>query len=199
VSGDDLVVPVFYDFASTLSYVAHRVLGRLTPSLEQAALRLDWRPIDLTRIAGWERGASITGPRRDHVAAVARSLAGGAHVPRVWLDVRRAATVALRLRGTSSEATWRERVWTGIYEEGRDPGDDATVEAWARDVCVDPRPYADHVCEPDSDLLAKETTRARTLGVTAVPTLLLGEWPMAGVQDDETMRSVLLRFASRAR
>jgi hypothetical protein len=35
--------------------------------------------------------------------------------------------------------------------------------------------------------------------VTGVPTFMLAEWPMGGIQDDDTMVSLIGRFAKRAR
>ena len=61
---DLLVIPVYFDFASTLCYVAHRVMGRLAGELGRIAVGLDWRPIDLARITGWKRGVDVVGERR---------------------------------------------------------------------------------------------------------------------------------------
>ena len=58
-------VRVYYDFASSLSYVAHRVMERMQGDLDELALDLEWIPLDLTRITGWPRGASIEGHRRE--------------------------------------------------------------------------------------------------------------------------------------
>lgn len=192
VPGASVVVPVYYDFASTLCYVAHRVLGRLAERLAAAGIALVWDPVDLTEIAHWRRGAAIDGAQRRHVVAVAHALTGGARVPRTWVDSRGPARVALALAGTPSESAWRERVWTAIYEEGDDPGDPTAVERWARDVGVDP-PGAVGADDP----LASATRAARDARIVAVPTLLLGDWPMAGIQDDATMLAVLTRFAAR--
>ena len=54
-----VVIRVYYDFASTLSYVSHRVLGSIDEQLVGIGVQLEWRPIDLTRITGWERGAPL--------------------------------------------------------------------------------------------------------------------------------------------
>jgi hypothetical protein len=35
--------------------------------------------------------------------------------------------------------------------------------------------------------------------VTGVPTFMLGRWPFGGIQQQDTMRMVLERFASRCR
>ena len=40
---------------------------------------------------------------------------------------------------------------------------------------------------------------ARRDAVLVAPTFMLGEWPFGGIQQDDTMRMVLARFARKAR
>ena len=54
-----VTVPLYYDFASTLCYVAHRVLQRMEGELAELALELVWTPVDLVRLTGWPRDAEI--------------------------------------------------------------------------------------------------------------------------------------------
>ena len=189
-----LVIPVYFDFASTLCYAAHRVMGRLTPELSGFGVALDWRPIDLARITGWRRGTDVVGGRRGHVLRVARQLAGPVRVPPRWIDSRPAAAVALALHGTPKEVAWRERVWTAVFEEGRDPDDEGELAAWARDLGLD-----DAVLDVRIAAVDAETDRAHALGVDGAPTFLLGPWPMPGIQDDATMLGLLRRYAERQR
>src|SRR5262245_40304048 len=51
-----VTIRVHYDFASTIAYVAHRVLEQMSDELEAIGVVLDWRPIDLVAITGWRRG-----------------------------------------------------------------------------------------------------------------------------------------------
>ena len=55
-----LVLPVHYDFSSTICFVAHRVLERM--DLDALGVVLDWRPIDLVAITGWRRGIVVQPP-----------------------------------------------------------------------------------------------------------------------------------------
>ena len=47
--------------------------------------------------------------------------------------------------------------------------------------------------------LEKQTKEAIEYLVTGVPTFMLGSWPFAGIQSEQTMRLVFERYASRAR
>jgi len=190
-----ITVPVYYDFASTLCYVTHRAMQRLAADLDVLGIRLFWRAIDVARITGWERGAPVDGARRDKALRIARELRVPVRMPPVWQDSRRANAVALSLADADKEAAWRERVWTAVYDEGCDPGDDAALAGWADDLALERA----SVMDPELlQSLERETRRAREAGVTGVPTFMLGAWPMGGIQDDDTMRALLSRFARKA-
>ena len=47
--------------------------------------------------------------------------------------------------------------------------------------------------------LENRTREAAEAMVTGVPTFMLSNWPMGGIQDDDTMVSLIRRFANRAR
>jgi predicted DsbA family dithiol-disulfide isomerase len=188
-----VVVPVYYDFASTICYVAHRVMGRMTADLDALAVRLDWRPLDLTRLTGWPRGAVVAGPRRANALRVASDLGVPVRMPGVWLDSRAAHAVALTLAGTPKEPAWRERVWSAVFEEGCDLGD-ATLVRLGRDLDLTlSLPPADAALAGVEALAAA----AHAAGVTGAPTFMLGPWPCGGIQEERTMRSLLERFVRK--
>lgn len=187
-------VRVDYDFASSLCYVAHRAMQRLSRDLAELRIELRWSPIDLTLLTGWERGAEIDEARRANVARVSDELGVPLSIPRVWLDSRRAHAMALCLED-AHEATWREAVWSQIYEAARWPTDDTLAEL-ARELGLDLDPA--RLARGAEELVAR-TRRAHAQEVTGVPNFMLGEWPFGGIQTDETMLSILGRFAARQR
>lgn len=190
-----LEIPVYYDFASTICYVAHRVVERMTSDLDALAIELVWRPIDMTTIAGWPRGSVVEGPRRENALRVARELGVEARMPGEWLDSRAAGCVARALAGTAKEPAWRERVWSAVFDEGRDPGDDETIEALGRDLGIDTAP----LIAPAAYRALEEASRAaRAAEVTGVPTFDLG-FPLGGIQDPRTMLDLISRWAERKR
>lgn len=189
-----LTIPVYYDFSSTLCYVAHRVMQRLASDLDTLEIELEWRPLDLTRITGWKRGAVMDQARRDEVIATARALQAPARMPAHWLDSRPAHAIALALGGGDKESAWRERVWSAVFEEGRDIGSADELAAIAADLGLD----AEHLASSRHlDRLEALTNAAREAGVQGVPTFMLGEWPMGGIQEDDTMRALLSRYVRK--
>ena len=100
---------------------ATRVMARMETELDALALELD---LDAARPGGHHRLAArrgrSTGPRRDNALRVARELGVEVRMPTRWMDSRRrASAVALALSGTPRETAWRERILSGVYEEGR--------------------------------------------------------------------------------
>ena len=191
-----LQVPVYYDFASSLCYIAHRVLGRLAEDWAALDLELRWVPLDLTRLTHWERGAPLEGTGRENVCRVSDELQVPLRIPAQWIDSRRAMGVALALSDSNQEKAWRERVWTAIYEEGIDLSTPGHFERIASDLGLD----TDRLGDPGwTDALEETTRQAHRSGVTGVPTLMFDEWPLGGIHPDATMQSMLRRFAARKR
>ncbi len=190
---DRYPLPVYYDFASTICYVAHRVLGRLAARIDEIGVDLEWRPVDLTDLTGWRRGAPVTGPGRENALRVAADLQVPARMPGLWIDSRAAHELALALADDPvKEAVWRERVWTAVFEEGRDIGEPDEVERLAREVGVSPdlRPMV---------AIDAVTERAREAGIQAVPSFLIDTWPMGGIQDDQSMTAFFQRYVRKRR
>lgn len=190
-----LSIPVYYDFASTISYVAHRVLAGLAAEIEALGLDLEWRPIDMVVIAGWPRGLVVEGPRRENALRVARDLEVVTRMPAYWIDSRPAACVARALAGTPREIAWRERVWSAVFEEGRDVGAEGELDRLATDLALDVDGLVDEVALAR---LATETRAARAEEVTGVPTFDLG-FPLGGIQGPATMLNLFTRWAANKR
>jgi len=188
-----LVLPVHYDFSSTICFVAHRVLERMGEDLDALGVVLDWRPIDLVAITGWRRGIVVDGPRRENALRVAEDLGVELRMPAVWLDSRPAHAVALAVGGSAREAAWRERVWSAVFEEGRDIGAEGEVEWLAADLALDPSILGDiH----DFGRLDTMTEAAREAEVIGVPTFHVG-FPLGGIQEPDTMRLLFQRWVDK--
>ena len=198
-----IVVPIHYDFASTLCYVAHRVMQRIAHRFEAShddperpPVAFEWTPLDLAALLNWKRGGTMPDDRLANATRVARELSVPARAPGVWLDSRRTMAAALCLDDPTHASAWRERVYTAIFEEGRSCDDPAEVKRWARDLGL---AFEESAIERGLSELERRTRSAADSMVTGVPTFMLAEWPMGGIQDDETMVSLIGRFARRAR
>lgn len=118
-----LEVFVYYDFASSLSYVAHRVLARIERQLADERVALRWKAIDLTGIGRFQRGRLLDPARRRSLLEVAAALDVELDPPDRWPDSRLAGEVAVTLdmaldRGLDPavEREWREEAFKAFYE-----------------------------------------------------------------------------------
>jgi predicted DsbA family dithiol-disulfide isomerase len=192
-----LRVRVHYDFASTLCYVTHRALARLETRIAALGVELAWTPLDLARLAGpWRAGAEVDALRRGNAARVAEELGVPVQVPRVWPDGRALGAAALLAEPLGRGASWRERAFTAVFEEGRLTvgADEAARLAGELGLALSPAALRDAL-----EALDLATERAREEQVSGVPTFMLGAWPFGGIQSEDTMLRVLERFVRRAR
>jgi len=156
-------------------------------------VELEWRPLDLVGITGWRRGTVVEGPRRENALRVAAELDVALHMPAVWLDSRPAHVVALGLAGSPHEAAWRERVWSAVFEEGRDIGVAGEVERLAEDLRL---PHASLPDLHDFSRLDAVTEAAREAEVIGVPTFYVG-FPLGGIQEPATMLLLFQRWIDK--
>ncbi len=195
-SAPSLRARVYYDFASTLCYVAHRVFGELEPRLEELGVVLEWHPLDLAELLGWRRGAEVDESRFANAERVAAELGVAVRPLPVWPDSRDALAAALVLGQGPREAAFRERVWGAAFEERRELDAPGALASFARDLGI--------VFEPDDIArarasLERSAREASEQGVTGLPTVMLGAFPFPGIQSRETTLLVFERWARKNR
>lgn len=194
---EPLRVRVHYDFASTLCYVAQRVLPRIEGPVAALGITLDWTPLDLTGLVGGFRvGAEVDELRRQNAARVASELAVDVRVPRVWPNARALAATALLAEPLGRGASWRERAFSAVFEEGLVDADAAAATRLAHEISLALTP--DQIDGALAEL-DRHTEDAREEGVSGVPTFMLGAWPFGGIQSEDTLLQVFERYARRSR
>ena len=186
-ASDRVIIRVYYDFASTLCYVAHRVLSEVESQLADAGIELEWRPLDLTMIVPWNRGDSFADEVRDNVHDSALSLGIDVEMPDPWLDSRPASTVALMAASQDTknhqiEAQWRSAVFESIFEQRRfdftPKLSQLASELLGATVSDDGE---------DFEQIEQSTSEAVLLGVNGVPAFVLDDLLFGGIYDGEAM------------
>jgi predicted DsbA family dithiol-disulfide isomerase len=190
-----VTIRVYYDFASTLCYVAHRVLSSVEAQIAELGVELEWRPIDLTMAAPWDREDSFSGEIRQAVRNTGLALGIDVEMPDAWLDSRPASQVALAAPSPSAEARWRRAVFHSIFEL-ETPVLTPELVALAAEL-VGPGALPEDAEE--FPRVEKSTLEAIALGVTGVPTLLLDDWLVGGVFDGESMVAIVKQLAEQYR
>ena len=192
-----LRVRVHYDFASSLCYVAHRVMQRMSGTLSEFGIALVWSPLDLARLTGpYQAGAEIPDVRRENALRVARDLGVALQVPRVWPDSSALHAAAFAAERAGRGETWRERAFSALFEENKLALSDDDVLRLASEIAL---PLTERDLTRGRRELEVKTELASEEQVTGVPTFMLGTWPFGGIQSEDTMRHVLERFARKSR
>ncbi|PWR23595.1 DsbA family oxidoreductase [Zavarzinia compransoris] len=93
-----------------------------------------------------------------------------------------------------------EDLFSRYFEQGQDIGDPAVLVAAARGAGMDGDLVADLLAgEQDVELIRREDTLARQIGITGVPTFIInGKWALVGAQPAEQWVEVLDRVAAGA-
>jgi 2-hydroxychromene-2-carboxylate isomerase len=187
---------VYYDFASTLCYVAHRVFAELEPRFAELGVELDWWPLDLADLAGWRRGVAVDEERLRNAERVAAEFGVDVRPLPVWPDSRDALAAALALGGGPRAAAFRERLWVAAFEERRAIDAPGALVGLARDLGIELDALD---LERSRGELERITREAHEQGVTGLPTIMLGAFPFPGIQSRETTWMVVERWARRSR
>ena len=190
-----LPVRLYYDFASSLCYITHRVMDELAENVASIGIEFDWRPLDLAKLRGLKIGAELRPSARERVGVVAGELGVPLRIPPCWLDSRAALAAAASVAADRA-ATWRELVWSTIYEAGDPPETRAAVRALGEGLGF---VLDDAAFDAGAAHVARNTEQARDAEVTGVPTFQLGRWPFGGIQQRDTMLRVLERYARKTR
>ena len=203
---------MYYDFASCLSYVAHRVLARIDGELAEERIELRWKVIDLTGIGRFQRGRLLDPERRRSLIEVSAALDVELDPPARWPDSRLAGEVAVTLdmaidRGLDPavEREWRQAVFEAFHEQvdvaPSRPAD--AVERLFHDFERRGH-FGKHGVAVLDDLaadrrLAAATRSAVAAGVEGAPTLMFDAFPLCGIHDEGTMLGMIQRYARRRR
>lgn len=203
---DHVKIRVYYDFASTLCYVAHKVITRVMPLIRAEGIELEWRPIDLTTSAPWDRGDSFDEEVRSSIRATAATLGVEIEMPDPWLDSRPASEIALSTESLATEARWRTAVFETFFE-AKTPHLTPELHELALEIAPSdalPSDAPPSEAPPGSPATAfgrveLSTEEALALGLTGVPMFLLDNWVFGGVYDDESMVAALTQLADKFR
>jgi predicted DsbA family dithiol-disulfide isomerase len=194
----NVVVPIYYDYASSLCYVAKKVMEQLEGQLE---IELLWKGVQISRRhPGWKNGEMIGDEARGKIFRVARETGVTLRVPERWLDSAYALEGAEFARAQRKFAAYHDAVFAAVFEEGEDIGDLPTLLVIAErsglpvadmEQALQTGTFTERVKEMEAE--------AVTFGVAGYPTFMLGAFPLIGIQPAETMRLLIQRYIDQTR
>src|SRR2546430_15238218 len=114
----NVVIPIYYDYASSLCYVAKKVMEQLEGQLE---IELVWKGVQVSRRhPGWKNGEMIGDEARGKIFRVAHETGVALRVPDRWLDSASALEGAEFAREQGKFAAYHNAVFAAVFEEGKD-------------------------------------------------------------------------------
>ena len=193
-----VIIPVYYDFASSLCYVAKKVMEQLDGQLD---IELLWKGVQIARRHdGWKNGEMIGDEAKGKIFRVARETGVELRVPDCWLDSAAALEGAEFAKDHGKFAAYHRTLFSAVYEAGMDIGSRATLLELVEGVGL-PAPELEHALTAGTFTgRVKETeAEATQFGVVGYPTFMLGEFPLIGIQPAETMRMMIQRYVDKSR
>jgi len=188
-----LVIPIYFDYASTLCYVAWRIVRELEAQMGFEAL---WKGVPIRLRDNSTRPGNALGPiERMKVMNVIAETGIQVVPPDRWIDSEAALMGSELARDVMKFPQYHEGIFRAAFEDGRDIGQVEVIAAIAEAAGIDRRRF-------ENDLLARTTEsriaanreEADRFSALGYPTFILGDFPLTGIQPKETMRLLLQRF-----
>ncbi len=191
-------IPLYYDYASSLSYVAKRVMQQLNGQLE---IDLLWKGVQIARRhKGWKNGEMIGDEVKGKIVRISRDTGVPVRIPAKWLDSSYALESAEFAKDQNLFPEYHEAVFVAAFEESKDIGELTTLLGIAEQVGLSVAALESALQSGNLTKRVDDTEQeAATFGVVGYPTFMLGEFPLIGIQPAETMRLLIQRYVEKAR
>jgi predicted DsbA family dithiol-disulfide isomerase len=193
-----VIIPVYFDYASSLCYVAWRVVTGLQDELEFDAL---WKGVSISsRSPNLRPGRGLGPAERRRLMTVAEEIGIPVTPPEKWLDSEAALKGAELARDAGAFAPYHAGVFRAAFEQRLDIAGHELLGAIAERAGMDrARFLADLQDDRTAARLAENGREADRVGVVGYPTFLLGDFPLTGIQSVNTMRCLISRYIERRR
>ena len=191
-------IPLYYDYASSLSYVAKRVMQQLEGQLE---IDLLWKGVQIARRhKGWKNGEMIGDEVKGKIVRISRDTGVPLRIPAKWLDSSYALQGAEFAKDHNLFPEYHEAVFAAAFEKSKDIGELTTLLGIAEQVGLSGTALESALQSGNLNKRVDDTEQqAATFGVVGYPTFMLGEFSLIGIQPAETMRLLIQRYVEKAR
>jgi predicted DsbA family dithiol-disulfide isomerase len=188
-----VVIPIYFDYASTLCYIAWRIVSELESELGFEAL---WKGVpislrDFKARAGVELGA------REYQKVIMVAAETGIRVapPKTWINSDAALMGAELAREAKVFPAYHDAVFHAAFDGGLDISNREVLADIAHRAGMDRERFlADLQSERMAPRIADNKREADAQAALGYPTFILGEFPLIGIQPKETMRLIFARY-----
>jgi len=187
------VIPIFYDYASTLCYIAWRIVRELEPEL---GFETVWKGVPIAvRDHRAKPGRTLGELERRKVLMVAAETGIAVVPPDPWIDSIAALEGAEIAREAGVFRDYHDAVFRAAFEERADIAALKVLESIAVRAGLDAAKFRaqmeSRAMAPRIEAYRHEADEFSALGY---PTFILGDYPLIGIQPIATMRQLMARF-----
>jgi len=188
-----IVIPIYFDYASTLCYVAWRIVRALEPEIGFEAL---WKGVPIGMRDRSSRPGNALGPiERMKVATVIAETGVQVVAPERWIDSEAALMGSELAREANAFAPYHEATFRAAFEERRDIANLDVLSEIAAAAGMNRDDFrADVLNRRMASRIADNKHEADRFSALGYPTFILGEFPLIGIQPKKTMQMLLERF-----
>ncbi|MGZ3511273.1 MAG: DsbA family oxidoreductase [Candidatus Binataceae bacterium] len=190
------VIPIYFDYASTLCYVAWRIVSQLERELGFTAL---WKGVPIALRNYRTRPGLPLGPLElGRIRNVAAETGIAVEPPARWLDTDKALQGSELAREAGAFAAYHDAVFRAAFEQRADIGNLDLLSAIAARAGLDRAHFRDELERGRmAARIAANKAEADRFSALGYPSFILGDFPLTGIQPIESMRMLLARFLER--
>lgn len=190
---DRVFIPIYFDYASTLCYIAWRIVSELEPELGFEAL---WKGVPIWRRDGSARaGRALDSLERRKILMTAAETGINVAPPAQWIDSHAALEGAEIARDAKVFRAYHDAVFRAAFEERRDIADSEVLDKIAEQAGIDRAAFRAGIESHRMAARIEEHKReADDFSALGYPAFILGDFPLTGIQPIESMRLLLARF-----
>ncbi|MDO8431295.1 MAG: DsbA family protein [Candidatus Binatus sp.] len=186
-------IPIYFDYASTLCYIAWRIVRELEGELGFEAL---WKGVPIAMRDHRAKPGRVLGDReREKVLMVAAETGIAVAPPKSWIDSSAALQGSEIARDAGVFRKYHEAVFRAAFEQGVDIANADVLDTIAERAGMNRARFRATISSgamtPRIESHKREADEFSALGY---PTFILGEFPLIGIQPIESMRLLIGRF-----
>jgi predicted DsbA family dithiol-disulfide isomerase len=191
-----IVIPVYFDYASTLCYVAWRIVGQLERELGFNAL---WKGVPIAlRNYRTRPGLPLDPLELGRIRNVTAETGIAVEPPPRWLDSDKALQGSELARQAGAFAPYHDAVFRAAFEQRADIADLGVLSAIAKRAGLESTHFRDELERGRmAARIAANKAEADRFSALGYPSFILGDFPLTGIQPIESMRMLLGRFIER--
>lgn len=186
-------IPIYFDYASTLCYIAWRIVGELERELEFEAL---WKGVPIAlRDFGAQPGRELTERERHKILMVAGETGIAVTPPRRWIDSAAALRGSELARDGGVFREYHDAVFRAAFEQAADIARPELLEEIAQRAGLERAEFRAALASGAmEERMAAHKREAEEFSAFGYPAFILGDFPLTGIQPIESMRLILARF-----